>query len=144
MGEGKWALGRQAEWVKKERENKINVILTSVNMKEALKPILPVKNSTLHNPLKLYKILQQKSGKNAREQRACFWTSFDNLEFLLKLNYTPAWIILLFIKAFHSNTLFTQITKQVTTTSICKLVWNFLICLHFCTEDNTYIYIYKE
>lgn len=80
-------------------------------------------------PLKLWNSSQHKKWKKpTREQTAHLWTSLGHLEFLLRLNYTPAWITLLFIiKAFHSNTLFTQITKQVTTTSICKLVLNWNI-----------------
>lgn len=80
-------------------------------------------------PLKLWNSSQHKKWKKpTREQTARLWTSLGHLEFLLRLNYTPAWITLLFIiKALHSNTLFTQITKQVTTTSICKLVLNWNI-----------------
>lgn len=80
-------------------------------------------------PLKLWNSSQHKKWKKpTRELTARFWAALSHLEFLLRLNYTPAWItLLLIIKAFHSNTLFTQITKRVTTTSICKLVLNWNI-----------------
>lgn len=80
-------------------------------------------------PLKLWNSSQHKKWKKpTRELTAHFWAALSHLEFLLRLNYTPAWItLLLIIKAFHSNTLFTQITKRVTTTSICKLVLNWNI-----------------
>lgn len=80
-------------------------------------------------PLKLWNFSQHKKWKKpTRELTARFWAALSHLGFLLRLNYTPAWItLLLIIKAFHSNTLFTQITKRVTTTSICKLVLNWNI-----------------
>lgn len=119
-----WALGRLADLVKR-KEHPWEIFECEGWTETAI----ACEEFYFAQPLKLWNSSQHKKWKKpTRELTAPFWAALSHLEFLLRLNYTPAWItLILIIKAFHSNTLFTQITKRVTTTSICKLVLNWNI-----------------